>query len=168
MGGGGRFSHSTYCALYWLQQLHLRSSGIMSQRLGTPALISRGTFAVGSPGTWWRCQQGKTANERETVGVVQGPGWSEEQDGDMTAGTISENVCSLGLSESLINRGLRNLGLNWGLIGNSIMVLQSVPEIFDTALGSIKTNDKTPLYIYTHQNNAIGLRSVVVWYSVIE
>ena len=49
-----------------------------------------------------------------TVGAVQGPGWSEEQDGDMTAATISENVCSLGLHESLVNRGLRNLGLNWG------------------------------------------------------
>ena len=93
---------------------------------------------------------------------MQGPGWSEEQDGDMTAATISENVCSLGLHESLVNRGLRNLGLNWGLIGNSILVLQSVPEIFDTALGSIKTNDKTPLYIYRHQNNAIGLPSEVV------
>ena len=68
----------------------------------------------------------------------------------MTAGTVSENVCSLGLHESLINRGLRNLGLNWGLMGNSVMVLQSVPEIFDTALGSIKTNDETPLYIYRH------------------
>lgn len=93
---------------------------------------------------------------------MQGPGWSAEQDGDMTAGTVSENVCSLGLHESLINRGLRNLGLNRGLIGNSIMVLQSVPAIFDTALGSIKTNDETPLYIYRHQNNAIGLPSDVV------
>ena len=80
----------------------------------------------------------------------------------MTAGTVSENVCSLGLHESLINRGLRNLGLNWGLMGNSVTVLQSVPEIFDTALGSIKTNDETPLYIYRHQNNAIGLPSDAV------
>lgn len=80
----------------------------------------------------------------------------------MTAGTVSENVCGLGLHESLINRGLRNLGLNWGLMGNSVMVLQSVPEIFDTALGSIKTNDETPLYIYRHQNNAIGLPSDAV------
>lgn len=80
----------------------------------------------------------------------------------MTAGTVSENVCSLGLHESLINRGLRNLGLNWGLMGNSVMVLQPVPEIFDTALGSIKTNDETPLYIYRHQNNAIGLPSDAV------
>ena len=80
----------------------------------------------------------------------------------MTAGTVSENVCSLGLHESLINRGLRNLGLNWGLMGTSVMVLQPVPEIFDTALGSIKTNDETPLYIYRHQNNAIGLPSDAV------
>ena len=80
----------------------------------------------------------------------------------MTAGTVSENVCSLGLHESLINRGLRNLGLNWGLMGNSVMVLQPVPEIFDTALGSIKTNDETPLYIYRHQNNASGLPSDAV------
>lgn len=80
----------------------------------------------------------------------------------MTAGTVSENVCGLGLHESLINRGLRNLGLNWGLMGNSVMVLQPVPEIFDTALGSIKTNDETPLYIYRHQNNAIGLPSDAV------
>lgn len=45
------------------------------------------------------------------------------------------------------------------------MVLESVPEIFDTALGSIKTKDKTPLYIYRHQNNAIGL--LVMWFDTV-
>ena len=80
----------------------------------------------------------------------------------MTAGTVSENVCSLGLHESLINRGLRNLGLNWGLMGNSVMVLQSVPEIFDTDLGSFKTHTKTLLSVCRHKNNAVGSPSDVV------
>lgn len=56
------------------------------------------------------------SREREPMKEQQwqqckGLGGPRQQDGDMTAGTISGNICILGLHEPLINKGLRNLGL---------------------------------------------------------